>query len=202
MAVDPEIVVAAAGRPVASEAVSGDAWQLDWREHGCRIAVIDGLGHGPEAAAAAAAATAALAASPERSPLDAMELCHRALQGTRGAAMWIGAIERSAGAGQLAWAGVGNVEARLWQAGRDQRLVAQRGIVGAVLPRLRTFESALEQDWLLLIHTDGIRERFTLEAGPDHLRENPQQLADGLLLAWARPTDDALVVALRANAST
>ncbi len=64
------VAVAVAARPYPGETVSGDAWQIDWHESVCRIALIDGLGHGSQAAAAALAAVAALAAEPAREVVD------------------------------------------------------------------------------------------------------------------------------------
>jgi serine phosphatase RsbU (regulator of sigma subunit) len=171
--------------------VSGDAWQVDWDGDICRIAVIDGLGHGPQAAEAALAATTDLAARPGRDPVAAVQSCHEALMGTRGAAMLVACVDP--GAGQLTIAGVGNVEAQLWQHGRAQHLMSDRGIVGSTLPRIRPIAVALDADWLLLIYTDGIRNRFDLgavrETAPDG-----RGCAEALLHGWSRPTDDVTVL--------
>ena len=118
-----------------------------------------------------------------------------ALQRTRGAAMWTGTIDLARGV--IAYAGVGNVDGALWQAGRRFGLVGQRGIVGAALPRMRTYEQRLEVNWVLTVYTDGIRAHHSFESLPEDLRSDPQTLVDGLLLAWGRPTDDALILAAR-----
>jgi hypothetical protein len=136
-----------------------------------------------------------LARSPELSPVDSLRLCHAALGATRGAAVSIALV--AAGA-RLEYAGVGNVEAHLWQGGVQQRLIAFRGIVGAVLPQPRAFSFDLRPDWLLVMHTDGIRARFELDAAS--LDHDAQRLADDLLAEWSRPTDDAAVVVVRASA--
>jgi serine phosphatase RsbU (regulator of sigma subunit) len=190
------IVVAAAGRPYPGETVSGDAWHMDWFAGRCRIAVIDGLGHGPHAAAVAATAAATLTAHPEMDSASALQACHLALHGTRGAAMWVATIDLTASC--VRYAGVGNVEGRVWHADEQKRLVAQRGIVGASLPNVRVIEYRIEPDWTLIVHTDGIREHFDARAYPDEVRHDPRRLADALLEGWARPTDDALVLAARA----
>jgi serine phosphatase RsbU (regulator of sigma subunit) len=171
--------------------VSGDAWQVDWHEAICRIAVVDGLGHGPQAAAAAAAAVAALATEPALNPLDAVHCCHDALKGTRGAALLVAAIDLSRG--QLIVAGAGNVEARLYQHGGAKHLVTDRGIVGSVLPRVRPVELELAPEWRFLICTDGIRQRFDAES---LLGVTPggDELAQAVLDGWGRLTDDATVL--------
>jgi serine phosphatase RsbU (regulator of sigma subunit) len=185
------VAVAVAARPYPGETVSGDAWQVDWHGSVCRITLVDGLGHGPEAATAALAAVAALAAEPALNPVDAVHCCHGALKGSRGAALLVVSIDVLRG--QLIVAGAGNVEARLCQAGGTKELMTDRGIVGSVLPRVRPVEMALAPDWLLLMHTDGIKKRFDaqsqFEAAPDGDR-----LAQAILKEWGRATDDATVL--------
>jgi serine phosphatase RsbU (regulator of sigma subunit) len=189
--VERPVAVAIAARPYPGETVSGDAWQVDWDGDICRIAVVDGLGHGPQAAAAARAATTELAAHPGRDPAAAVQGCHEALSDTRGAALLVARVDLRVG--QLTIAGVGNVEAQLWQHGRTQHLMSDRGIVGSVLPRIRPIVLTLAADWLLLIYTDGIRNRFDLGA----VRETAADglgCAEALLDGWSRPTDDATVL--------
>jgi serine phosphatase RsbU (regulator of sigma subunit) len=165
---------------------------MDWHNGTCRIALIDGLGHGPQAAAAADAACAALAEQPALLPVDALQLCHRALAHTRGAAITVVQIDEASR--RLTFTGVGNVEGRLWQSGTQKRALAYRGIVGLALPKLRSFDFELEQDWLVLLHTDGVSARFEIDALPAETRTDPRALAEAVLAGWARPTDDATVV--------
>jgi hypothetical protein len=73
-----------------------------------------------------------------------------------------------------------------------------RGIVGATLPTLRSFEEALPLGWILFVHTDGIKDRFDPEELPDFDRADPQQLADAILARWGRATDDATIVVVAA----
>jgi serine phosphatase RsbU (regulator of sigma subunit) len=186
-----QIAVTAAARPYPGELVNGDAWRVDRHGAWVRIAVIDGLGHGIQAADAANAALALLEEHPDAEPIRILELCHGALRGTRGAAIGVVMIDSSAR--RLCFAGVGNVEARLWQNGQEKRFSSARGIVGATLPRLRTDESPLEEAWRLVIHTDGVSARFRLS---DLLQAESglQELADTILAEWGRTTDDATVV--------
>jgi serine phosphatase RsbU (regulator of sigma subunit) len=185
------VSVAVAARPYPGEPVSGDAWQVDWHGPLCRIAVVDGLGHGPCAATAALAATTALAVDPALTPVSAVARCHDALRGTRGAALLVAAIDVPAG--RLTIAGVGNVAAHLWQDGRRQHLVTDRGIAGSALPRLRPVEAPIGADWTLLIHTDGIRDRFDMGELIAKTTD-AHDLAETVLRHWGRPTDDATVV--------
>jgi serine phosphatase RsbU (regulator of sigma subunit) len=193
--VERPIAVASAERPHPNETVNGDAWSVTWRGERCRIAVVDGLGHGPAAAEAAQRALTTLAARPELALVEAVHECHEALHSTRGAALTI--IDIDARSMHLSHVGVGNVEARLWSRVREQRLSPARGIVGNILPRLQSTELDLPPDGTLVIYTDGISSRFTLDA---MLGEYPPALPDiaaSLLEDWSRPTDDATVVIAR-----
>jgi phosphoserine phosphatase RsbX len=189
---DASLLIAAATRPYPGEAVNGDAWQADWHDGRCRIAVIDGLGHGSAAAAAAQAALAVLAANPALPPDRAIRQCHAALHGTRGAVMLVAQIDRDATV--LTIAGVGNVEARLWREGRSERLGTDRGIVGGVLPTLHPLVRPLVAPWLLLIHTDGVSHRFRLDEATAADAGPVDEIAAAILERWARATDDATVV--------
>jgi serine/threonine protein phosphatase PrpC len=191
----PTLIVAAATRPYPGETANGDAWTVQWHDGVCRIAVIDGLGHGPQAAAAAQRAVETLVAQPHLGPAVALQTCHRALAGSRGAAMAVVAVEP--GAARLTFAGVGNVEAQLWDGETPQRPVSYRGIVGSALPTIREFQLALAPDGLLLLHTDGISARFDASRLPEFAHRQPQTLADAILARAARPTDDATIVVAR-----
>lgn len=193
--VDPPLAIAGVSRPYPGETANGDTWTAQWHGGVCRIAVIDGLGHGPAAAVAAERARDLLAAHPALAPEEALRACHQALHGTRGAVISIARIDLETR--QVIYAGVGNVEAQLWQGGRTQRLVAQRGIVGVTLPTPRPVAYALERVWLLLLHTDGVSARFNVERLREATSPTPQPLAAAVLAGWGRDTDDATVVVAR-----
>ena len=73
---DRPLIFATATRPIAGETVNGDTWHVTWADGGCRLAVVDGLGHGPAAAEAAAVAVRALAAHPGLGALPSLQLLH------------------------------------------------------------------------------------------------------------------------------
>ena len=192
---DRRLIIAADGRLCQGETVSGDGWAVDWDGAACRVAVIDGLGHGPEATRATEAAIAVLSEHPSLLPDEALRRCHYALRRTRGAAISVARIEPDPQ--RLVYAGVGNVDARLWRDGIQERPIAYRGIVGSVLPTIRSFEYALSRDWMLLLHTDGISARFDEADMIDALRRDPQGLIPWLLERWSRPQDDATALVVR-----
>lgn len=154
------------------------------------VAVIDGLGHGPDAADAADRAADVLAQSELRTPPDLLDQCHAALHRTRGAAISLATVTRT---GHLQWSGVGNVAGRILHTGprRSTGLVARAGIVGHRLPRLRAETVELDDGDLLVLFTDGLDPTTARDVAH---RKAPQPLADTLLQQHARGTDDALIL--------
>lgn len=188
---------AARGRPIAGERESGDRHVAAITASGGLFALIDGLGHGPEAATAARRAVAELERDPQRPVLSLITACHEALRGTRGAVMSLAAID--AARGSLSWAGVGNVEAVVVRGDpvrspARERVLLRSGVVGYQLPPLRANELALFAGDVLIMASDGLRHDFA-DAPPVGL--SAEACADYLLRTFARPTDDALVLVAR-----
>jgi phosphoserine phosphatase RsbX len=188
---------AVAGRPLEGEPLSGDMYVAEETAAGALLAVIDGLGHGPEAARAAEAAVEVLTAQPQ-APVDALvEDCHRALRRTRGAAITVVSVDASAR--RLDWIGVGNVEGRLLRAPtehrrEDQSLLLRAGVVGYRMPPLPVATASIEAGDLLVLATDGVDSAFG-EAVDHHA--DLQDIADELLARHGKPTDDAMVLVAR-----
>ena len=78
---------AAISIPAPHEEVCGDTWRIAERDGDCAVLVVDGLGHGPLAADAATRAGAVFDESPFDDAEALIERAHRALSGTRGAAL-------------------------------------------------------------------------------------------------------------------
>ncbi len=184
-----------AGR--ALDGTSGDLHVVVPFAHGVLVALLDGLGHGPEAAAAAAAAVPVLedhAADPV--PL-LVQRCHDALRRTRGAVMSLASFDvRDA---SMTWSGVGNVAGVLLRADAAQRrageaLVARGGVVGYRLPPLHAGTLRVAPGDVLVLATDGIRSGFAegLATAP-----SVQEIAETVLAGFASGTDDAHVVVAR-----
>ncbi len=181
------------------EAQSGDRHLVKPVGTSVLVAVVDGLGHGAEAATAAQAAVAALERHATESPVPLIERCHRALHGTRGAVMSVAVLGRSDRS--MTWVGVGNVEGLLLhgdgatrsRSGRES-LVTRGGIVGSELPRLHPTVLPIAPGDLLIFATDGIREGFADGLSPEAA---PQHLADQILARHGKGTDDALVLVAR-----
>jgi serine phosphatase RsbU (regulator of sigma subunit) len=180
----------------ALEGDSGDVHLVAEFTGGVLVGVIDGLGHGLEAAVAAREAARVLAATPGE-PLDALvERCHEALRRTRGAVMSLASFDAR---GSMTWAGVGNVDAILLRGGaaagaRREAIAPRGGIVGYQLPSLRPAVLPVAAGDLLVMATDGVHSGFAEALRVD---APPRELAEGILARHGRGSDDALVLVAR-----
>lgn len=182
-------------RALAGERESGDAFVVRACDGGVLLAVVDGLGHGPEAAEASDAAAVALSSSTSASLPGLIEDCHEAMRGTRGAVMSLVLVTP----GQLEWIGVGNVEASLVRregalARRVDSALLHGGVVGYQLPRLHARRVEVSAGDLMLLATDGIAPDF-LEGLAT--RSRPSVIAAQVLNDFGRTNDDALVLVAR-----
>lgn len=190
---------ASARRPLPGEAVCGDfPIAVDVGGSAALFGVADGLGHGT------AAETAALRAADvvnrcNAEPLDVLlQLCHRGLADTRGAAITLSRIDFETRT--LSWIGIGNVTADLVTKGpggvqiRASALLSG-GIVGYRIPHaLATHQVSIGPGDLLVIATDGILEDHVASidfAAPAMV------IAEHILNVYSRESDDALVLTAR-----
>ncbi|GGM60953.1 transcriptional regulator [Micromonospora sonchi] len=182
-------------RPLTGQTVSGDgqAWRIvgDRRQ----VLVTDGLGHGPLAAATDAALTA-FRDAPAASPADVVGHLHRSLAHTRGAALAV--AEPDPAAGVLRYAGLGNIGGHVVTGeGRRRGLVSLPGIAGHQHPAIRQYDYPFAPDSLLIMHTDGVADRWQLADYPGLAGRSPLVVAATLLRDAGVRRDDAGVLVAR-----
>ena len=187
----------AASLPISGEERSGDAHLLIPAPWGVLVGVVDGLGHGPDAADAAGIALSTLRRHAGESLPTLLARCHEDLLGSRGATLSVCAIH--ARSETMTWLGVGNVAGVLLRANpaaapRLETLVPRSGLLGDQLPALSVSSLPLARGDTLVLATDGVSGAFTegLSAA-----ERPGRLADRLLASYKTGTDDALVLVAR-----
>lgn len=190
-----------ASRTLAGQTVSGDHYVVaPWRD-GFLVGGVDGLGHGDQATLAAHRAVEVLAQHANESVVALIQLCHRALRDTRGAAMTLASLNlRDRTASVL---GIGNVEMVLVRVGPDGRAtrhsaLLRNGVVGYQLPALQSSFHEIAPGDLMVFATDGVREDFGDQVNP---AQPLPQLVDRLLAQKCRGTDDALVLGCRVISS-
>ena len=180
--------------PLPGEHESGDHFLVRTFDGGAAIAVVDGLGHGAEAAAAARRAVATVEAA-ARDPLPTLlRRCHDALVGSRGVVMSVATIDTRQS--QMTWAGVGNVDAWLLRPHAEggkvrTSLVPRGGVLGRGVPPLTPVTLSIAPGDVLVFATDGIRDGFVETLS---LEDAPQRSAGRIMATHGKGTDDALVL--------
>jgi len=186
-----------AERTISGERVSGDSYLIKPFEQRILVAVIDGVGHGDEAAKAARRTVEILDTYAVESAISLIERCHEALLRTRGVVLTVAKLNTAENT--MTWLGVGNVEGRLYRADAAashprESVLLRGGLVGYQLPALRASVIPVAPGDLLILATDGIHTTF--EDGIN-LNATPRQIADKILRWHFKGNDDALVLVLR-----
>jgi anti-sigma regulatory factor (Ser/Thr protein kinase) len=155
---------------------SGDAF--GWTRSGPLLTLLlaDGLGHGVRAAHASSAAVDELRRLVALPPTDILRRLDARLRKTRGAAVAVAQLDDDAG--QLRFAGVGNVGGRLRTGAGWQPLVSHPGIVGAHFPATVPLQQVpWTAESLLVLHSDGLPGRWTPPDDPGLLAHDPAVVA-------------------------
>jgi anti-sigma regulatory factor (Ser/Thr protein kinase) len=178
------------------EAVCGDDWSVHVREGRIAVMVADGLGHGLAAHDAARAAHAAFAHVHERTPAEAIEDIHRALHGTRGAAVAILAIDIERG--HARYCGLGNISGAIFpRDGLRHSLVSQNGTAGVSRPRITEFQYPFPPGAMVVMHSDGVGTHWELATYAGLRVKHPTLIAGVLFRDHRRERDDASVVVVK-----
>jgi anti-sigma regulatory factor (Ser/Thr protein kinase) len=178
------------------ETECGDGWSFKATSTGGLVVMADGLGHGPQAAAAARAALDTCARSPAAVNLvELMTRVHEALRPTRGAAIAMAAIDRAEQ--KLRFCGLGNISGVIVAPTGTKHLVSHNGTAGHELRRLQEFVLPWPAEAMLLLHSDGIATHWRLEDYPGLVTHSPALIAGVLYRDFNRGRDDATVAVVR-----
>ncbi|ULH17499.1 SpoIIE family protein phosphatase (plasmid) [Deinococcus sp. KNUC1210] len=178
------------------ETVCGDDWTFSAGQTMLKLMVVDGLGHGLSAHEAARAAVAAFPHSSHLRPAETLTHIHQALRSTRGAVGAVAAIDVSAGTVQFA--GVGNLSGVVLDAAQRRGLLSHNGTLGQETRTVQTQEVPWTPSSVLVVHTDGLTNRWDVSSAPGLLRRRAAVIAGVLYRDYARERDDATVVVVKA----
>jgi hypothetical protein len=97
--------------------------------------------------------------------------------------------------GGTAWfAGLGNVAGvAVWPDGERRGMVSMPGIAGHQARRVREFSYPVDADAAVVLHSDGVTDRWTVRDYPGLLRRSPLTIAATLLRDGGQRRDDACV---------
>jgi anti-sigma regulatory factor (Ser/Thr protein kinase) len=183
--------------PLLAGTASGDAWAFKYETSGAAVLLADGLGHGVEAARAAAPAVTLFHAHADRADLEQyLHRVHEALRATRGAAVSVCRIDSHENT--VFFAGIGNVEGRLYLGGTTAGLAPRNGTMGLGLyaPKIQVREYKWAPGARLLLHSDGIRTHFDFGLHRALPRKDPVLVAAVLHRDLTRERDDATLVTI------
>lgn len=190
-------LVGARSTPKADQEVCGDGWGFEERDGQIRAVLLDGLGHGPLASDASRRAVDIFRrANRVDTPASILRLAHEGLKGTRGAVMAVAQIDAAAGSARFA--GVGNIVGIVVSGEASQHLLSTDGTVGYNMRLVRE----VSVDWTarstMILTTDGLSTRWNLNRHPGLIQHHPSLIAAVLHRDFARDSDDATVVVVKA----
>jgi anti-sigma regulatory factor (Ser/Thr protein kinase) len=185
------------GRAVPGEPQSGDHAGFHRLDDELVLGICDGLGHGPWAHEAACAAIDVFGRLPDASPTQILDECQEALGATRGAVMAVGRLKETDGTIELAC--VGNITIEAVAPRTRRRFGGASFVLGAPQARVRVpVERAnLPSGTALVMFTDGVVSRASIEEDLALLREHPIIIAHQLVERFGRDGDDALALVVR-----
>ena len=188
-------LVTAVCLPIRGETECGDGWAAESWGARTIILAVDGLGHGVNASDAAKEAVRIFRENARRSPTDILDLLHRGLRSTRGAAAAVAEVDL--GRRMVRYAGLGNIAGWVVNDDSMRAMVSHSGIVGHQVRKIQAFEYPLPQGGVIILHSDGLSSKWKASSYPGLLRRDSALLAGALFRDFARDRDDASVVIYR-----
>ncbi len=192
----PGLEIAGFSVALAGQTACGDAWAHRPDVGGLRLLVADGLGHGEPAAEAARRAVELFGETRVASPAAMLERLHAGLRSSRGAAAAV--VDVNLDRQEVCFAGVGNVAGAVVSGGTARNMISHNGTLGHEARRFAEFSYAFAPGALLVLHSDGLSTRWSLDAYPGLVARHPGVIAGVLYRDFRRERDDATVVVARA----
>jgi len=189
-----DIDVASFARPCLGERVSGDTVVIEHRDEILFLAIVDALGHGPQANAVASRAERFLRNGWSCDVLDTMHRLHSELRGTIGAGAGLCVVDRVTR--EVRYAGVGNTVLRTFGS-QATRLVSADGIIGSRFRTPAVQAATLNESSIILMYTDGVSDRFDVEQYPQIIYHSASAIAHKIVASFGKPYDDATCMAMR-----
>ncbi|HST51605.1 MAG TPA: ATP-binding protein [Pyrinomonadaceae bacterium] len=174
---------------------NGDAYFIGGHGEETLLAIVDGLGHGLGANEAALVALDTLEQWRGEPLGETILALHDALRATRGAVL--GAVVVNRRRESFTYAGVGNVELRVFGSPEPARPIPTNGTLGARLSQVRVWPHRWTEGTTLVLASDGISASWDIAAYPGILDKSCQLLAGVLLRDFSRSSDDATVLVYR-----
>jgi anti-sigma regulatory factor (Ser/Thr protein kinase) len=177
--------------PMHGQSVCGDSWSVLDSSTGRTLMVVDGLGHGPDAAEAAVDAVRVFNKFNGHQVPTLLDYIHGGLRATRGAAVSIARADIANR--KVIYAGVGNVAGALFAGGVLRRMVSMAGTAGLNARKIQAFDYPFHSG-LIILHSDGLLSNWTLDRYSNLAARHPTLIAAILYRDLTRDRDDATVL--------
>ncbi len=173
---------ATASMIIPGQTESGDLYIVKETEKSILIGVVDGLGHGKEAAAAAKLAVEVLKNNANGSIINAVKLCHEKLKATRGTVMALVSINLLDET--ITWLSIGNVDGMILRANLEvnpvyENIIMRPGVIGYRLPQIYASVAPISKGDIIILSTDGISEDYIARMAADAQYLHGQHLSSG-----------------------
>jgi anti-sigma regulatory factor (Ser/Thr protein kinase) len=188
-----DIGVVAATYP--GETVSGDRWAFNANGRGRTLLVADGSGHGLHAARAADLAARIFSEHAGEDCVSLVERMHRGLAPTRGAALAVARIDE--GEALIRFVGIGNIAGTIVTGTDARQMVSHNGTAGHIAPRVREFTYPFAGAPCIIMHSDGLSNRWRIADYPGLAACHPSLIAAVLFRDFRRGRDDATIAVMR-----
>ncbi len=179
-------------RPIGGEDVCGDAYAVHREPGRLRLMMCDGSGHGPLAAAASRAAADVFCEHATDPPEVIVKHIHEALRRTRGGAVAVADVDTVTRS--IRFAGLGNIAACVVADGSRQGMISVPGVAGYQARTIRAFDYPLPAGATVVLHSDGLTERWSLDGRERLFAATPLAIAAALLRDAGIRHDDAGVL--------
>ncbi len=189
-----DIEIASFARPYLGQRVSGDTVVIEHRDDILFLAIVDALGHGPQANAVANKAEQFLCNNWSSDVLDTMQRLHSDLKETIGAGAGLCVVDRITR--KARYIGVGNTVLRTFGS-QATRLISSDGIIGSRFRTPAVQTVSLNESGIILMYTDGVSDRFDVEQYPQIHHHSASAIARKIVDSFGKPYDDATCMAIR-----
>lgn len=185
--------------PKPGEEANGDKWS--YIEHSDRFLILtaDGLGHGIDAAKASGEAVLGFEDNSNLPIDEIMHLLHLRLRPTRGAAVALTEIIPSKKI--VRFCSIGNISGSILTDSSIKNMISYNGIVGHENRKIHVNEYPWPDGAVLLLYSDGIVSRWSLDKYPGLLRKQLPVVAAVFYRDFQRGNDDLSVILARSDES-
>lgn len=182
--------------PKAGESLSGDKWAIVAIKDLVYCLLVDGLGHGIEAAEASQLAVRRFKEnlSETARPSDLMRILHKSLRGSRGAVAAVAKIQLRKSC--IDYCGLGNIAGIVQSPTERKHLVSMNGTVGYEVSKFMEFKLNWTPESILVMHSDGLSSR-TFDSLAEVADKGAPVIAGWLYQHHAKNIDDATVLVLK-----